>query len=486
MSEQIYALLLRIFIPRFQRMHGEEAIQLFRDRSRDEQGFTAKLRLWLDLLADLAVSVTRDHQFAHRQLMGGIAARHLDGMLSFSVVKSQPPCAVALLLGGLVSVITLGTLPLLISHGGHGPASGQTAGFDLFFANRSGSHFQTPVADEYNSSKQAPNNRSSGASLVTVPSFNLHSARTSARFDDAAIDATERKNVIKGVIAKLQEYYVYPDVARKMVDALTAHENADDYKGETDGRTFAELLTNQLQDVSRDRHLRVFYHVAETHDHPSMPPDDDANFRKMVERDNCSFHKAEVLPHNIGYLKFDAFPPVGPCRATVAAAMGFLAHVDAIIFDLRDNHGGDPHMVALIASYLFDRPTHLNDIYNRRENSTQEFWTVANVPGPTFSAKPAYVLTSPGTFSGAEEFTYDLKNLKRATIVGEATGGGAHLVMPRRIDDHFEIGVPFARAVNPISKTDWEGRGVAPDVKVKASDALEAAEGLAESKLEPK
>jgi retinol-binding protein 3 len=108
------------------------------------------------------------------------------------------------------------------------------------------------------------------------------------------------------------------------------------------------------------------------------------------------------------------------------------------------------------------------------------------VPGTRFADKPAFVLTSAETFSGAEEFCYDLKNLKRATLVGETTGGGAHLVGPHRIDDHFAVGVPFARAVNPISKKDWEGTGVEPDVKVKASDALATAQKLAEDKLGPK
>ena len=126
----------------------------------------------------------------------------------------------------------------------------------------------------------------------------------------------------------------------------------------------------------------------------------------------------------------------------------------------------------------------MNDIYNPSDKSTEEFWTAEDVAGPKFVNTPVYVLTSDATFSGAEEFTYDLKNLKRAVIVGETTGGGAHLVMMHRIDSHFTIGVPFARPINPISKTDWEGTGVVPDVKVKAPDALEAAERLAKSKLD--
>ncbi|MBV9181313.1 MAG: S41 family peptidase [Acidobacteria bacterium] len=174
-------------------------------------------------------------------------------------------------------------------------------------------------------------------------------------------------------------------------------------------------------------------------------------------------------------MKFNAFPDPGICGPTFVAAMNFLAHVDAIIFDLRENGGGDPKMVAFLSSYLFDQPTHLNDLYSRRDDFTSQYWTVPYVPGPTLADKPAFVLTSRRTFSGAEEFTYNLKNLKRATIVGERTGGGAHPVMGWRIDDHFIIGVPFARAVNPITKTDWEGVGVEPDVAVPSADALATA-----------
>ncbi len=162
--------------------------------------------------------------------------------------------------------------------------------------------------------------------------------------------------------------------------------------------------------------------------------------------------------------------------------MQFLAHVDAIIFDLRGNHGGYPEMVSLIASYLFDEPTHLNDLYNRKKNATTQYWTLPYVPGKRLSV-PAFVLTSHETFSGAEEFTYDLKELKRATIVGETTGGGAHPTDGIRVDEHFLMAMPVERPINPVSQTDWEGKGVTPDVPVKADDALATAEKLASEKI---
>jgi C-terminal processing protease CtpA/Prc len=122
-------------------------------------------------------------------------------------------------------------------------------------------------------------------------------------------------------------------------------------------------------------------------------------------------------------------------------------------------------------------------MYNPRETPTQQSWTQSPVPGNRLADKPVYVLTSASTWSGAEQFSYDLKMLKRVTIVGETTRGGADAGVFHRIDDHFGIGIPEVRAINPFSKTDWEGTGVEPDVKVKAANALETAEKLAESKL---
>jgi hypothetical protein len=317
-----------------------------------------------------------------------------------------------------------------------------------------------------------------------VDNFSLRAIPPGAVVENINLDAAERQRVIDGVGKNLSEFYVYPDLAKKMADSVRANQKRGDYDGITDPDAFANRLTKDLQAVSHDKHLGVNYSPVKLPPDEQQPsPEQETEFRKMLERTNCSFQKVEILQRNIGYLKFDAFPDPTFCGATVVAAMNFLTHVDAIIFDLRDNGGGDPRMVEMISSYLFDKPTHLNDLYNRKEDFTTQYWTLPYVPGATLGDKPAFVLTSKRTFSGAEEFTYNLKNLKRATIVGETTGGGAHPVAPRSIDDHFMIGVPFARAVNPISKTNWEGTGVEPDVPVKAVDALEKAEELAADKL---
>jgi hypothetical protein len=313
---------------------------------------------------------------------------------------------------------------------------------------------------------------------ATVVSFNLRAIPPGMTAADMSmkIDPATRGRVIDGAVASLNEFYVFPEVAKKMEEALRARQKKGEYDAVEDAEALAELLTEHLQQVSHDKHLRVNFSPAVLpKDFGARDPDADARMRTQMERDNCLFQKAERLSSNIGYLKFNAFLPPEVCGPTAIAAMNFLGNVDAIIFDLRDNGGGDPRMVALISTYLFDKPTHLNDLYNRKEDASTQFWTLPYVPGKRLAGKPVFVLTSKYTFSGAEEFAYNLKNLKRATIIGETTGGGAHPVSGHRIDDHFMIGVPNARAVNPISKTNWEGTGVEPDIKVPADQALDVA-----------
>ena len=300
------------------------------------------------------------------------------------------------------------------------------------------------------------------------------------------IDAATRVRVIEGAAAKLNELYVFPGIALDMGESLVYRQQRGEYDSVNDGAEFAGLLTRHLREVNNDLHLRVNFVPFRMPDRPSGPnPAAAAQYRTQMEQINCGFEKVERLPNNVGYLKFNMFANPDVCGPTASAAMNFLANVDAIIIDLRQNGGGDPKMVAFVSSYLFVEPTHLNDLWTRSTDTTRQHWTLPYVPGKRLGDKPVYVLTSRRTFSGAEEFSYNLKSLGRATIVGETTGGGAHPVRGVRIDDRFLIGVPFARAINPITKTNWEGTGVEPDVKVPAAEALSTAQELAAEKLRP-
>jgi C-terminal processing protease CtpA/Prc len=300
---------------------------------------------------------------------------------------------------------------------------------------------------------------------------------------DLTIDAATRTQVIDGVLKRLNDSYVFPETAKKMETAIRDRVSKKEYDQITSAKEFATKLTSDLQAVSNDKHLRVRYsNRAIPERGPRREPT--AAEREQQKREltwmNHGFSKVERLPGNIGYLEFLNFMVEELGADTVAAAMNFINGTDALIIDMRNNGGGNPAMVALVCSYLFGtEPVHLNDLYWREGNRTDEFWTKKEVAGKRYLNKDVYVLTSKRTFSGAEEFTYNLKNLKRATIIGETTGGGAHPGGGFRISENFGMFVPTGRAISPITKTNWEGTGVTPDVAVPADQALLTAQIMA-------
>jgi C-terminal processing protease CtpA/Prc len=268
-----------------------------------------------------------------------------------------------------------------------------------------------------------------------------------------------------------------------MEQSIRERVNKKEYDQITSAKEFATKLTSDLQAVSKDKHLRVRYsHAGIPESGPRREPT--AEEREQRARNlnwmNHGFTKVERLRGNIGYLEFLNFADAELGAETVAAAMNFVNGTDALIIDMRQNGGGSPAMVALVCSYLFGaEPVHLNSLYWREGDRTQEFWTRKEVAGKRYLNKDVYVLTSKRTFSGAEEFSYNLKNLKRATIIGEATGGGAHPGGGFRIHEHFGMFVPTGRAISPITKTNWEGTGVTPDIAVPAEQALVVARIMA-------
>ncbi len=300
---------------------------------------------------------------------------------------------------------------------------------------------------------------------------------------DLKIDSAAKTEVTRNLLENLKSSYVFEEVAKKMVADLNTRISKGEYEKIESSVEFAQKLTDDLQAISKDKHLRVRFspNVIPVRTDVSEPTAEEiaetARFQRSV---NFGFEKVERLNGNIGYIELRGFfsPTLG--KQTVEAAMSLVSNTDALIFDLRRNGGGDPAMVALICSYLFgDEKVHLNDLYWRQGNRTVEFWTDPKVSGKKYPAKDIYVLTSDRTFSGAEEFSYNLKNLKRATIVGETTGGGAHPGTSFRLSDHFAAFIPLGRAISPITKTNWEGTGVTPDIAIKKEDALKKAYGMA-------
>jgi hypothetical protein len=130
-------------------------------------------------------------------------------------------------------------------------------------------------------------------------------------------------------------------------------------------------------------------------------------------------------------------------------------------------------MVQLIISYLVEPEIqHLNTFYYRPTNSTQQFWTFPFIPGKRKPDIPVYVLTGKNTASAAEEFAYNLKSMKRAKLIGETTQGAAHPVTKELILGTFDVRLPYGRPINPVTGTNWEGKGVEPDTIVHEESAL--------------
>lgn len=288
------------------------------------------------------------------------------------------------------------------------------------------------------------------------------------------LDGAKRHALLQAIKKTIRAHYVIPEVGDKMIAALDEHDAHGGYEGAADGAAFASVVTMDLQAASRDGHIRLVFG-------PPLPaPGQEAHEQPLarLKAMNFGFGTIERLPGNVAHMVIDAFPEAVPEeRDAVPGFMTQIADADALLLDLRHNHGGDPHTVQLVASYLFDSaPVHINDMYRRDTGATEQFWTLRDVKGTRFgSRKPVYVLTSHETFSGGEELAYDLQALKRGVIVGETTGGGAHPAGPFDLDDWYHLIVPTGRPINPITKTDWEGVGVVPDVAVSADAALDEA-----------
>lgn len=296
---------------------------------------------------------------------------------------------------------------------------------------------------------------------------------------DLPIDAKTRKEIIHSLLAQLNAQYVFPTTAAQIQHTIQRQLAAGAYAHLTSSQEFARTLTTQLRQLSHDNHLGVSYQntpAGAASGDATPTPEKEARRQRFATSINFGFEKVERLTGNVGYLRLDGFMPASLAAETATAAMTYLAHTDALIVDLRYNRGGDPSMVSFLASYFFGPDSvHLNDLYWREGNRTQQFWTVAHLPGRRYTDRPVYLLTSGHTFSAGEEFAYDLQSLKRAVVIGEATGGGANPGGDVRLGEHFAAFIPTGRAINPVTKTNWEGTGVKPNIDAPEAQALRVA-----------
>lgn len=301
------------------------------------------------------------------------------------------------------------------------------------------------------------------------------------------LGAQERGAVVEALASAFAERYVDAELAKQGATLIRKHLKEGKYDAIESGPLFAKQLSDELNALCKDAHLRIRHsaQVLPVRAERSEPsPEEIAAAKRATRQRNAGYENVGRMDGNVGYLETRMFASPAEAARPAKAAMEFLKDADALIVDLRRNGGGDPAGVQLLCSYLFgEKPVHLNSLYFRRDNKTTEFWTLPSVPGPRFEGKPVYVVVGPRTGSGAEEFAYNLQNLKRATIVGKPTWGGANPGGEVRLGDHFSAFIPVGKAINPYTKTNWEGTGVIPDVDAPVDEALKVAHKMALEEL---
>lgn len=286
------------------------------------------------------------------------------------------------------------------------------------------------------------------------------------------------KEIVDSLTSKLENLYVLPDKGTEMSNSIKKKYKQGLYNKITDPNILADLLTKDVLSVHNDEHFFIEYNP-KLAEQLTLPKDSVywAEQLKIDRAKNHGFKKIEVLNGNVGYVDISYFAYLNPESEKIAdASFQVLSKCKAIIIDLRYGMGGQPEMVCCVAKYFIKEKTHMFEASRRDLDKT---FNLYSEPDPYFTElydTPLYILTSYKTFSAGEMLTYFLKNQHRATIVGEQTRGGAHNSPKAFLSKGFLISLPKGKAYSRVTKTNWEGVGISPDIKATAEKALEVAE----------
>jgi hypothetical protein len=304
-----------------------------------------------------------------------------------------------------------------------------------------------------------------------------------------------QKQIIDSLTKELEEFYIRPNAVGDIKKKLNENYKKGLYKNIIKPNEFASKLSADLVEVSKDLHFALRYDPEWTEDQRKKENKEVLKKIKAQEladakKKNFGFQQTRILEGNIGYLKFDYFEDPAIGSETAASAMQFLSGTDALIIDLRQNNGGVMEMGQFLSSYFYSgKELPLYKYYYNEKNRKKverEMWLLPSVPGKRMEDVDIYILTSNTTFSAAEWMSYSLQNLKRVTIVGERTAGGAHPIDRKILPDGFSVNIPFGEVKDPITNTDFEGKGVVPDVLCKSEEAVNTSHILALQKLSSK
>ena len=292
---------------------------------------------------------------------------------------------------------------------------------------------------------------------------------------------TYKEEVINTLSTLMNDMYVFPDVAKDTEAHLKKQFKEGHFDSFTTNESFATALTESVQSINNDKHMRIMNQPP--YEAPAMTPERliEEKIHNLVRKKeyNAGFNTVKVLEGNVGYIDLRGFTYFQEGKPIADAYMKLIANTDAVIVDLSKNGGGDPEMVKYLCSYFFKGGIHLNSLYFREGDETIDFYTLDTVDGTKMIDVPLFVMTSARTFSGAEEFSYNMQTQKRATLVGQTSGGGANPGGTRPINENLSVFIPTGKAINPITKTNWESVGVVPEVKTTTDESFSKTHELA-------
>lgn len=317
-------------------------------------------------------------------------------------------------------------------------------------------------------------------------------------YSQSAFVKDEKKDIIEAVASVLEDYYIGEEMSIKLKKKLLKNLKSGAYKNVKTRDAFAKLIEDQCQEISKDKHIQLGFSPTKSDKNETKTND---NKKKRAGKydpfENFGFQRVRIFEEKkTGRVKIGVFMGKKEARETIDKIFESFADMESIIIDLRDCIGGEGEMVNYVMSYFFEaKPIKYSTVYNRNRDIKKDKFTLGpnKIPANKRLLKQKlYILTSNFTFSGGEAFSYHMKHFKRATIVGETTGGGANMCMPvgleiededtKSIIGKYEILVPIIKLTNVITGTNWEGVGVKPDVETTADDAWEEAFELAGSK----
>lgn len=285
----------------------------------------------------------------------------------------------------------------------------------------------------------------------------------------------EKQDAVRAIAEAYEQHYVFPDMGKKMADLIRGKMGAGQYDALKGGRELGRLITSDLQALSEDRHVVVAYTperiIRQKNTDPRELADEELADSRRI---NFGFKELRIMSGNVGYLKISSFAGSREALGVGAAAMQFLSNCDVIILDLRFNPGGDTAMVQFLASYfLGEEPVLLDEFHYPREGRIVQLWSLPYVPGKKPVQADLYILTDGYTFSAAEGLAYDLQALKKAVIAGTSSAGGAHVTEIHTVLDAYTLFIPVAFSKNPVTGTNFQGKGVRPDIEVSGETAIQ-------------